>query len=176
MELGHFDDEIPSNGDEYAKRMSFVSPGGKRRASARKASLARAGGAILGASLADGGSSENRPLNAKKKKERKFGKKKRLFLRREKKRKSMRQSRGRKGRTSDYGGALKPSTVGANVRVLWMDEELERMHFAAIHVPWSFVGTLRDGAANAGQDQLTGMMEVISLTCSATERPSSRGL
>ena len=66
----------------------------------------------------------------------------------------------RKGRTSDYGGALKPSTVGANVRVLWMDEELERMHFAAIHVPWSFVGTLRDGAEKAGQDQMTGMMEV----------------
>ena len=70
----------PSNGDEYSKRMSFVSPGGKRRASMRKASLARAGGAILSASLATG---ENRPHNAQQrisekktaKKERKFGKK-----------------------------------------------------------------------------------------------------
>ena len=153
---------LAAAGGSFEKRMSFVSPGGKRRASARKASLARAGkqGGLLTPSAEKHPNVQRSSKKKEKKKERRFGTKKRLSYAAKARRKSLRQSRGRKGRTSDYGGALKPSTVGANVRVLWMDEELERMHFAAIHVPWSFVGTLRDGAERAGSDQMTGMMEV----------------
>lgn len=53
-----------------------------------------------------------------------------------------------------YGtdGTLKPNSIGSNVRVFWKGLEIERIHYAALHVPWSYVGVLRDEAANGNQE------------------------
>ena len=53
-----------------------------------------------------------------------------------------------------YGtdGTLKPNSVGSNVKVFWKSMEIERIHYAALHVPWSYVGVLRDVAANGVQE------------------------
>jgi hypothetical protein len=47
--------------------------------------------------------------------------------------------------------------VGANVKILWRGEELERVHFPLLQVPWSFVGRLRD---EAEKNEHQGMMTV----------------
>lgn len=61
------------------------------------------------------------------------------------------------GRKSDVGGEVSSHSVGANVRILWNGEELIRVHFASIHVPWSLVGRIRD---EAEKNEANGMMTV----------------
>jgi len=61
------------------------------------------------------------------------------------------------GRKSDIGGEVTSSSVGANVKILWREEELERVHFPLLQVPWSFVGRLRD---EAEKNEHQGMMTV----------------
>jgi len=60
-------------------------------------------------------------------------------------------------RKSDIGGEVTSSSVGANVKILWREEELERVHFPLLQVPWSFVGRLRD---EAEKNEHQGMMTV----------------
>eukprot|EP00516_Mucochytrium_quahogii_P006670 CAMPEP_0203755946 /NCGR_PEP_ID=MMETSP0098-20131031/9283_1 /ASSEMBLY_ACC=CAM_ASM_000208 /TAXON_ID=96639 /ORGANISM=" , Strain NY0313808BC1" /LENGTH=717 /DNA_ID=CAMNT_0050647593 /DNA_START=248 /DNA_END=2398 /DNA_ORIENTATION=- len=49
-------------------------------------------------------------------------------------------------RYDGVGGTVTADSVGANVRVVWKKKEYARLHFAAIHVPWSCVTRLRDVA------------------------------
>jgi hypothetical protein len=60
-------------------------------------------------------------------------------------------------RTSDVGGEVNSNSVGANVKILWRGEELDRVHFPVLQVTWSFVGRLRD---EAEKNEHQGMMTV----------------